>query len=114
MPISDETRKQSLEVLRKHAAELGISQQFEDAVNMPPQQIAEIYNSEIVKGQYGIDVPTPTVNTKEELDAFMSKFLDLPIPGTVPDAQLKTAVEGKKGLLASGGLSKLSGLKKKI
>ena len=117
MAITDETKKQGLDVLRKHAAELGISAQFEEASNMTPQQLAEIYNSEIVKGQYGIDIPTPTVSSQEDLQAFHDKFADLPMPGTVPDAQLQSAVEQKKGLLSSGGLdqlkSKLGGFKKK-
>lgn len=117
MAITDETKKQSLEILRKHAAELGISQQFEEASNMTPQQLAEIYNSEIVKGQYGIDIPTPTVSSQEELQAFHNQFADLPMPGSVPDAQFNQAVEQKKGLLANGELdqlkSKLGGFKKK-
>ena len=118
MAITDETKKQGLDVLRKHAAELGISQQFEEAASMSPQQIADLYNSEIVKGQYGIDIPTPTVNSQEDLQAFHDKFADLPMPGSVPDAQFNQAVSEKKGFLSSGGLDQLKsklggGFKKK-
>jgi len=122
MAITDETRKQSLDVLRKHAKELGIESQFEAAVNMPAQELLNIYNTEILQGQYGITIPAdqlPQVNSIEELNGFMAKFNDLPMPGSVPQSELTGKVEQLKAKLASGGLGglgggKSSGLKEKL
>ena len=110
-PVNDQTRAQATEVLRKHAKELGIEDKFNEALNMHPQQILEIYNSEILAGQYGIEIPAdqlPQVSSMEELHAFMGKFNDLPMPGSVPDAELQSQVGALKSKLASGGLAGLS------
>jgi len=92
MPITPETKAQSLDILRKHAAQLGISEQFESAVNMPPQEIIKIYNSEILAGQYGIEIPEdqlPQVTTMEEANAWMSNFVDMPMPESIAPKNLE-------------------------
>jgi hypothetical protein len=119
-PVNDQTRAQATEVLRKHAKELGIEDKFNEALNMPAQELLNIYNSEILQGQYGITIPVeelPTVNSIEELNAFMAKFNDLPVPGTVPQSELTGALEQLKAKLAGGGVAGLSaggGLKGKF